>query len=345
MEFTNRIFDFVRDHSPEIWQQIIYSIQPHKISAVKRIFQEHLKFVEDLHIFNEYTHNLPYFLLQFCKSIQRNFLSPGDPYGILVTCRASKIYTQDILDKRHLKETPLNNATYCINADLHFELYIYTNLSQIYEITNKRKYITLFVQNYTVQNLFDLFPADTTCYLTAPNVPQKALSASNEYVYINFQKFIITESFVSNYLKILFKPQYRSFVLKCINPTRIVAISDLKYVYEKCGIVCYFFNLIQICKLQFFKNMILESKHETDIINILKYQCYTGQLLPLNRNGLRKNTNRSGLDKLSFEAIKQNYISESIKNYQYPVQTSIDKIFFGQQFNEGTGYTFALQPK
>ncbi|XP_054723239.1 uncharacterized protein LOC129233202 [Uloborus diversus] len=343
MEYTDRIFNYVEKHHPKIWNDINLIVRPHKISSVKKIFHKHLQSVDNINIFNENIKNIPLFLLEFCKAMERNFLSPGESYGILLTCRCTNKYTQNTLDKRHLRESSscFDNIIHSISKDLDFELNIYTSLKQIFEITNKHKLTTIFVKNYRIEELLNLNKFET-CYLTTNN---KASNLTKDNVCINFKKYIITESFVPKYLKILQKREDRYYIFRNINQSNIIAFTDLKYIYEKCGLVCYIFNLINVIRLQFFKTDNLESKHEKDIINILRYQCYSGELLSLNRFGLMKNKNRSALDKIGFEAIKQNYVNESIKGCIYPVKTSIDKIFFGQQFNLGSGYNFSVLPK
>lgn len=338
MEFTDRIFDYVQRRYPNIWKKIRNITRLHKLSSIKRIFNEHLKYVDNIEIFNVHKKRIGVFLLKFCEAIQRNFLCPGDNYGILVSCRFTSIYTQDTLDKRHLKDIHSDclNINYPLNKDLNFELNIYTNLNQIFEITNKRKFTTLFVENYTIEELLNINPSET-CYLDLND------SLNNQQLIL--KNHIVTESFIPNYLKIIQKSEHRGFIFRHIDQNNILAFTDLKYIYKKCGLVCYFFNLIAVVKLQFFKKTTLESKHERDMINILRYQCYTGVLLPLNRNGLKKNKNRSGLDRLCFEAVKQIYVHESIRNIEYPVKTSTSKIFYGQQPSVGTGSNdFALLP-
>lgn len=338
MEFTDRIFNHVRRHYPNIWKRIRNITRLHKLSSIKRIFNEHLKFVDNIKIFNVHKKRVAVFLLKFCEAIQRNFLCPGDSYGVLAVCRFTSIYTQYTLDSRHLKDIQFDcmNFSNPVNKDLNFELNIYTTLNQIFEITNKRKFTTLFVKNYTIDELLNINSLET-CYLDTTD------SLQNDQLIL--KNYIITESFIPNYLKIVQKSEHRSFIFRHIDQNNIMAFTDLKYIYKKCGLVCYFFNLIAVVKLQFFKKTSLQSKHERDMINILMYQCYTGILLPLNRNGLKKNENRSGLDRLCFEAIKQIYVNESIKNTEYPVQTSISKLVYGQQFPAGTGYNnFALYP-
>lgn len=341
MEFTDRIFHYVQHHYPSIWKKIINITRLHKLSSIKKIFNEHLKYVDDIEIFNIHKKRVGIFLLKFCEAIQRNFLCPGDSYGVLVTTRFTSIYTQDTLDKRHLKDLKSDfiNINYSANKDLNFELNIYTTLNQIFEITNKRKFTTLFLKNYTVEELLKINSSET-CYL---NLNDLNNSLYNEQLIL--KNYIITPSFIPTYLKIIQKSEHRNYLFRHLNQSNIIAFTDLKCVYKKCGLICYFFNLIEIVKLQFFKKTILESKHERDMINILIYQVYNGVLLPLNRNGLKKNENRPGLDKLCFEAVKQIYVHESLKNVEYPVKTCISRMCYGQQFPVGTGYDdFALYP-
>lgn len=342
MEYTNTIFNYVEQNDPEIWEQILAITRLHKISSVKKIFNEHLKHVKDIDIFNQNKKNVPIFLLQFCKSMQRNFLTPGDSFGTLATCRTTNVYTQEALDKRHLKDQTSNfqYSIYPISNDLHFEIYIYATLNQIFELTNRRKYTTIFVKNVTIEELLNICPLDT-CYLKLTK--NQAYCLNNKPVSLNLKNYIITESFVPGFLKIIQKSEHKHFFFRHIHHENVVAFTDLKYIYAKCGLVCFAFNLRKIVKLQFFKHMTVENKHEHDILNILIYLFYSGVMLPINRNGLKKNKNRSGLDRTCFEAIKQILVSESLKEIDYLVQSLIEEFFFGQQVSVGTGYKgFAL---
>lgn len=345
MEYTNRIFNYVEQNYPDIWKQILAITRLHKISSVKKIFNEHLKHVEDIDIFNKYKKNIAIFILEFCKSNQRNFLTPGESFGSLLTSRTTYVYTQEALDKRHLKDQNSNFQyfNYPMSNDLHFEIHIYTTLNQIFELTNRRRYTTIFVKNYSVEELLHLNPSET-CYLKW--IQNEAIGLNNQRVCLNLKTYIITESFVPGYLKIIQKSEHKNFIFRHISHKNIVAFTDLKYIYEKCGLVCFTFNLRKIVKLQFFKHMTVENKHELDILNVLIYLYYSGIMLPINRNGLKKNRNRSGLDRCCFEAIKQNLVAESLKETVYKVQSLIEEFFFGQQVSVGTGYKgFALLSK
>ncbi|GFR32844.1 uncharacterized protein TNCT_443241 [Trichonephila clavata] len=82
-----------------------------------------------------------------------------------------------------------------------------------------------------------------------------------------------------------------------------------------------------------------------NIMTILKYQCRTGRPLPLTRDGLAKNPERSPLEILSFEAWKRNCAHMCIEATSVQVNRRTEKMFFGQQFREGTGYDFCLLNK
>lgn len=337
------IFKFVQNNYPNVWTEMHFIIRPHKMKYIIQQFSKHLENVPDIEIFNTYSKNIPRFLLEFCKSANRNFLTTGDSYGLLLTCRCTKMYTQDTLDKRHLRDEALQGCSYDIEKKLHFEVNIYSCLSEIYEISSKRKFTTIFIENCTVEQLLEMAQS---CFLKIQSGANKATTNENNHVYLSLQRFIIMESFVPNILKVIIKKsEDKDYVFRHVNPSNILGFTDLKYIYKKCGIVCYYFNLIQVVKLQFFKNLHPSGRNFKDICNILKYQCFTGEPLPLNRNGLRKNPNRSALEKICFEAVKQNYVSESLKDIVFPVNDSVSKIFFGQQFNEGTGYKFAILNK
>lgn len=341
-----QLFKHVQENFPGTWLEMQAVIRPHKISSIIKIFNKHLDHVEDLEIFNMYYENIPLFLLEFCKTASRNFLQPGDPYGLLLTCRCTKVFTQDTLDKRHLRDEvpPLSGCPLEIEKKLRFEINIYTSINQIYEISNKRKFTTIFVRNCTVPQLLAL-SKDESCYLAKGN--NKAATFENVNVYISLKRFIIVDSFIPNVLKIIVqKSDDKEYVFRHVeNLENIIGFTDLKFVFKKCGIVCYYFNTIKIVKLQFFKTLHPHGRNVKDIFNILMYQIYTGVPLPLNRTGLRQNLNRSGLEKLSFEAVKQNYVLESCKSIMYKVEDSTSKVFFGIQYNEGTGYKFELLNK
>lgn len=342
MSLGEKLFRYVEENALDTWKQILFVIRPHKIESIIAQFDKHLKNVDDLEIFNTHAQNIPKFLLEFCKTASRNFFVPGDPYGLLLTCRCTKIYTQDTLDKRHLKDevSTLKGCPRDLEQKLRFEINIYSSLNQIYEISNKRKFTTIFVKNCTVSELL-MMAYEDTCYLTSGM--ENAVNYRNDHVYINLNRFIIVDSFIPNILKIIIqKSEDKDFVFRHIEPRNIVAFTDLKYILKKCGIPCYFYNIQKIVKLQFFKNMNVSGRNYKDICNILFYQCRKGEVFPLNRTGVKNDRERSGLGKMSFEAVKQNYVSESIKRKRYPVQDSVSKMYFGIQPNEGTGYNFQI---
>ncbi|GFX13553.1 uncharacterized protein TNCV_3136261 [Trichonephila clavipes] len=92
-------------------------------------------------------------------------------------------------------------------------------------------------------------------------------------------------------------------LLRRLDAERVTAFSDIRAVFQKCGIVAYFFNWIRVVQEQL---PLQNSVHMKNIMTILKYQCRTGRPLPLTRYGLAKNPERSPLEILSFEAWKRN---------------------------------------
>ncbi|GBL58219.1 hypothetical protein AVEN_240821-1 [Araneus ventricosus] len=90
----------------------------------------------------------------------------------------------------------------------------------------------------------------------------------------------------------------------------------------------------------------MQGSHAKDVATIVKYQCRSGQPLPMTRNGLEKNPIRSQLEILAFEAWKMNLARMCTQEKrEEKVKYSMDKMFFGEQPNEGTGGSFALLPK
>lgn len=345
MSIGYKLFEYVKKNDPQTWREMHNFIRPHKMKSIVSQFNKHLAIVDDLQIFNTHYENIPRFLLEFCKTASRNFLVPGDPYGLLLTCRCTQVYTQDTLDKRHLKEqvSTLMGCTRDLEQKLRFELNIYGSLNQIYEISNKRKFTTIFVKKNTVRKLLEM-SRDETCYLSQGM--DKATNIDGEHVYISLKKFIVAASFVPDVTKIIVqKAEDKDYVFRHTDQRNILAFTDLKYVFKKCGGACYYFNLIAVVKLQFFKNVNASGRNVTDICNIIYYQNSKGVIYPMNRNGIKNDKNRSGLGKMSFEAVKQNYVAEAIKNQVYGVDDSTSKMYYGQQFNEGTGYKFHVLNK
>lgn len=342
------LFREVRHRRPDIYREIRRLIRPHPIGSVVRIFCDHLeKNVDDIGVFDRHRDRIPKFLLDFVRKIHKNIPSPGDAYGILLTCRITKTDTQDTLDSRHLRE----EASACGNVfnvekDLRYELYIFSTQTQLLEIASRRVYSTVYVRDYSVRELLLLFPEES-CHLRVQNPYNKGVDHEGRLQYLSTTTFIITEAFVPGYVRILYKTSKELvFLLRHLDGRKIVAFSDVKYVVARCGMICHFFNMRMLTKLQLFRSdSAVKGRTERDILNICKYQCRTGRPLPLNRDGLANHAKRSPLEVLSFEAPKKNYVLLSTGEKgrrKHPVKTSSDKIFFGQQFNEGTGYHFSI---
>lgn len=321
---------------------ILNQIRPHQKEAVLRILREHLKNVPDLSIFNARRENVPAFIRDFVDKIRKNIPSPGDAFGIHLTCRITKDDTQDTLDSKHLRDDGDSASSYRVEPLLAYELNLFTTQTQVLEMANRRKYSSVYVRDYTVQQVMSLFPYEMG-HLVQEEAFNKGRDVNGVYRYLNTFRFIVTEARLAGYLRITYT-QFKDLdhLLRRLKAGRVVAFTDAKLIFQKCGIVSYFFNYMWLVRFQLYGSMTVNR----DIANICKYQCRSGKPLPMNRDGLAKNPYRSPLEVLSFEAPKKNFVRFCTQENQegsFPVRNSMDKIFFGQQFNEGTGYSFELR--
>lgn len=335
---TNELFQFVEQEYPEVWRAMLRLVRPHSIRSVKFVFQQHLLHCDNISVFQN-VERIPNFLLEFVRTVTRCILQPGTSYGLLLTCRVTKQNTQATLDGRHLKmniddEDTRKKDSQNIPKDLLKEIFLFTDVTHIFEISKTKTFFHILVKNYTDTELLNRFP--DSCFIDFEK--GDCFKGSNQFghkIYYNLAQFIIIKAFTPGVYRILYKNRvHLESLLSHLNSDNIIAFSDVMYVYKKCGISSYFCNLINLLDHQFFKNAKHLTANDFDIVNIIKYQCFSGQPLPLNRNGLRKDPNKSGLERLCFEAVRQNLIEESVKGSQYRVEDSTSKIFFGQQFNE-----------
>lgn len=348
-EIVRQIFNEVATARPDIFEKILHIIKPHSIESVHRIFRDHLQLsVQDLSIFNRHRERIPHFMLKFVQVLRRNFPTPGDAFGIQLTCRITKNDTQGTLDSKHLGGGGESGDVYNVEKPLQYEIDIFSSQTQVFEMATRRKYSTLYVRHYTIDELLGCVP--NSGYLELGGPCNKAKSVHGVWEYLNTYRFILVRD-PRNYIKVIYKSANDlNFLTKQLDSTRILAFSDVRIVFKLCGIVCYFLNMCEIVQMQLFESdhPAVLSTHERDIVTVLKYQCRSGTPLAMNRNGLAKNQERTPIEVLSFEAPKKNYARLAAKPgdvEQIGVDTSADKIFFGQQFNEGTGYKFAVIPQ
>lgn len=331
---------FTRDKRPDLYDAILTKIRPHSLEAVLRIFECHLRRVSDLNIFNENLDAVPEFVWGIIKYFK--FPTPGDAYGIHLTCRITKSDTQCTLDSKHLQSCESNKLKeFNVEKEILNELALFSTQIQVFEFTNRHRYATVFMK-CSIEELVNLLPE--SCHLIRGGPCNKGKNADGEFRYLSTFKYILVEDRGS--VKILYQSLKDLYgMLRRIPPEKIVAFSDVRCLFQKCGIVSHFFNMVKLVEKQLFNND--DSAYEKDVLTLIKYQCRSGKPLPLTRDGLAKNPDRTPLDILSFEAPKKNFAKFSTgtsRNQWFDVESSADKIFFGQQFNEGTGYSFALMP-
>lgn len=316
------LFDHVASTKPELYQHMQKLIQPHSMEIIIHHFQKHLEAsVPDLQIFNEHADKIPDLCLGFVEAIVKRFPCAGDAFGIHLTCRVTKADTQHTLDSKHLKHA-LEQSNYNVDSKVLYELKCFTNQAQVFELASRRGLYTVFTNS-------------------PPNIPEagilerggpfnKARTRDGQYRYLNTFPYLQLED------RVLYNKDLFPLLRRLKN---VYAFSDLKFIYEKCGLVSFFFNLVRLVDRQ----LTMSDVYRKDVMTIIKYQCCTGRPLPLTREGLSKNPERSPIEVLSFEAPKSNFARLCTMHAgTYPVEKSFDKLLFGQQFNEGTGY-FALK--
>lgn len=337
---AKQLIEFTKINRPDIYNAILTRIRPHSLNSVLKILDCHLLRVPDLNIFNENTDAVPEFIWSLVKYLK--YPTPGDAHGIYRTCRVTKSDTQETLDSKHLSSSLDFTSQFNVENDILHELAQFSIQKHVFEFSNRRRYATVYVL-YSIEKLMKLLP--NVGHLIRGDQQDKGRDSEGKLKYLSTFKYIVVED--RGTVKILYQSlRDLTALLSRLSPQNIVAFSDVRCVFHKCGVINHFFNMIQLVEKQLFVND--DSIYEKDVIFMIKYQCIYNLLYPLTRSGLAKCPNKSPLEILSFEAPKQNFSRLSTRPSRkqwYDVTTSADKIFFGQQFNEGVGYTFALMPK
>lgn len=337
---ADRLILLVQLKRPDLYDAILKRIQPYSLRSVLKILEQHLRRIDDLNIFNENVHVVPEFVWTVIKHMK--FPSACDAYGIKVVCRVTKSDTQGALDSKHIPAiTNSPNLEFNVEKDILDELALFSNHIQIFELANRHKYATVFMsQDTTLPFLIQRLPQ--ACILERGKEFNKGKNAEGEYKYLTAFKYILVEDRGS--VKVLYKNLTDLYlILRCVPLKHIAAFSDIRCLFKKCGITCAFFNLVHVTRRQLFVND--DSKYEKDVITLLTFMFCRGELLPMNREGLAKNKDRPPIDVLSFEAMKRNcsrLITGPEREVWHTVQTSLECVYCGRQFKEGTGGSFAV---
>ena len=271
------------------------------------------------------------------------FPEPGDAIGINLICRVTKSDTQGALDSKHLQSCITNShlLKFNVEKDILDELAIFSNHMQLFELANRHKYATIFMNHdVTIEDLLQRLPQ--AGILERGLDFNKGRNKQGDYRYLASFQFVLVEDRGS--VKILYKSLSDLYVVLRRVPLRnIYAFSDVRCVFKRCGSLPTFFNMEKLAKRQLFKNDNL--RYEKDITTLLTFMFSRQELLPMNREGLARNRDRTPVDVLSFEAMKRNaskLATGDLRGQWIENQGSAANIMTGIQPVEGTGYYFAL---
>lgn len=340
LETANTMMMMVRETRPDLYAAILQKIQPYSLKSVIKIFAHHLLSIPNLQVFNENLNLVPEFVWTVIKYMK--FPEPGDAIGIFIISRLTKTETQCTLDSKHIPSiTNSHNFEFNVEKDILDELSLFSNHIQIFELANRHKYATVFLSEDTeIEFLLSRLP--DACVLERGMDFNKGRNALGCLRYLISFKYIIVEDRGS--VKVLYKSLSNLYViLRRVPLKHITAFSDVRCVFRKCGITSAFFNMVQVAQRQLFTNK--GSNYDKDVVSILRFMFCRGELLPMNREGLAKNKDKPPIDVISFEAMKRNcarIVTGPKRDVWHPVHTSSENIFYGKQFNEGTGYSFTL---
>lgn len=338
---AKRLIAEVQKRRPDIYEAILQKISPYSLDSVLKIFECHLKNVPDLSVFNKNVDAIPEFMLTVVRYMKLPI--PGDAIGIMKICRANKSDTQGALDSKH--RTNINSEQFEFNVEKEIldELALFSNHMQIFELANRHKYATVFMSPDTsLRNLMQRLPK--ACILERGGDFNKGRNAEGVFRYLITFKYILVEDRGS--LKVLYRSLADLYlILRCVPLKHVVCFSDIRCLFKKCGNTCSFFNMLEIANRQLFMND--GSKYEKDVITLLTFMFRRAELLPMNREGLAKNKDRTPIDVFSFEAMKKNgakFCTGPSRGEWHTVERTLEQIFYGQQPNSGTGFTFECRP-
>lgn len=338
---AKRLMEYTREKRPDIFEAIMRKITPHKLDAVLCLMEGHLRRYNNLEVFNKNIEAVPQFVWAVIKHMR--FPPPGTAQGINCACRTSKSDTQAALDSKHNPSSSESRSEFNVEKNILYELALFSTQKQVFEFSNRRKYATVYT-TCSIQELLNLLPG--AGHLIPYAEHNKGRDLVGKFEYLSHFKYILVEDRGS--IKVLYQSLKDLYtLLRRISPEKIVAFSDVRNLFQKCGIVSHFFNMVRIVERQLFTND--ESAYEKDVLTLMKYQCRSGKPLPLTRDGLAKNPDRTKIEVVSFEAMKRNmakFCTSELRNeWSDGLPTSAERMFFGQQNTEGVGFDYAVRPK
>ncbi|KAG8175904.1 hypothetical protein JTE90_015008 [Oedothorax gibbosus] len=280
MNAAETLFHHVEITRPDTYRDILHAIRPHSLAGVLRLLQQHLRrSVPDLRTFNARPDRVPEFCLRFVLAIRRQFPSPGDAFGIRLTCRITKSDTQGTLDSKHLRSADDRESRFNVRKDLRYELDLFANHTQVFELANTHGYASVFTKNYSVRELMERVPEG--CLLEKGNPLNKGRNARGEPKYLKDFPFVIVPD------RVLYK-SFKSLqtLLQRLDVENVVAFSDVRYVFQKCGLPSFYFKIRKhgnTSTHRFESEALTTSNPSTGIIKH-RHSCPSGLSIPSSSN-------------------------------------------------------------
>lgn len=275
------------------------------------------------------------FFIKLAKIMRKNLPEPGTPYGLLFASKLSKRLVQSNLDYKNVTANFNDDVKLSSNIKIKLCQSHMSCLQHVIDIKDLKFYqITCSIKNQIVDKFKQLIFSNAT----------RSNCIHYEHIRTDQTGIVILRIICDNMASYKFVINQLFCFSDKYHCTIFFGSSKCKTIHDKLGPVMYFITQLNYIFAQQFNKIPrirFLTKQEYEIFFILIYQISgNGKLIALNRAGIKINDNNSGLEKICFEAAKQNLYNEALNNKTYEMSDSQSKLFFGQNIIEGTGYKF-----
>jgi hypothetical protein len=347
MSFNKKTFQILKLYMknarlvPRFNTQLHDTIKPISVRNFINIIVYNLKYESVIELHKNLTSKefCASFFIQCAGIVQKSLPEPGTPYGLLFASKLSKRMMQSNLD---CKNVTANFDTTIPQKDLNFDK------NQIL----CKSHMSLFQH---VIDIKDIPRYQITCGLSKETYSEFREATSDM---VGTKEIFVTDVFTNakniNLLRIFcINNKTYKLVLDILfdyfdrdNVNLYLGVSKAKSIYKMLGPCMFFIFQLNYIFCQLYNkipNDYFMTEKEQEIVILLMYQISGNQLISLNRAGMKLSDNNSGLEKICFEAPKQNLYNEALKETSYNLNDSQSRLFFGQRIVEGTGYAFNLE--